>query len=299
MRIPDHENSGHPIKMWYHAGPYLTRRPFAAICNYAKHRTLFKPVYNVGDQISPIIVSKISGRPAKYVHPRTQSKLIAVGSVLAGAKNNDTIWGAGLKHAEQAAAMVDRQRLRILAVRGPRTAEALRKCGIESPEVYGDPALLLSTLYPSAKSPDFLVGFIPHLIHISELASNPRYQKDGLRIIRPDSHWEDFIRSICSCCVVFSTSLHGVIFSESYGIPAVLVRHGKHLANSTFKFEDYYQSTGRNFSFVDSDFVRDNNNEFLVEYAQAQPRPTIDLGKLIRAFPFKIADENAIALSKA
>lgn len=51
-----------------------------------------------------------------------------------------------------------------------------------------------------------------------------------------------FIDEVCSSKLVISSSLHGIILAESYGIPAVfLAGEGFDL----FKYKDYYMGTGR------------------------------------------------------
>lgn len=53
-----------------------------------------KRISNFGDQISPFLVSSVAGRPV--VHSTNEGKLLAVGSVLHGARSNDVIWGSGM-----------------------------------------------------------------------------------------------------------------------------------------------------------------------------------------------------------
>ena len=42
--------------------------------------------------------------------------------------------------------------------------------------------------------------------------------------------------------LILSSSLHGVILAEAYGIPAVLIRNEN---EPLFKYKDYYMGTGR------------------------------------------------------
>lgn len=44
--------------------------------------------------------------------------------------------------------------------------------------------------------------------------------------------------------MVISSSLHGIILAESYGVPAVLLDTGN---KNLFKYYDYYEGTGRNY----------------------------------------------------
>jgi pyruvyltransferase len=53
-----------------------------------------------------------------------------------------------------------------------------------------------------------------------------------------------FIDELVASEFVISSSLHGIILSEAYGIPCVLYLP-KDTNNTLFKYEDYYYSTGR------------------------------------------------------
>ena len=44
-------------------------------------------------------------------------------------------------------------------------------------------------------------------------------------------------------CLVISSSLHGIILAESYGIPAIFL--GQNMEYEIIKFYDWYYSTGR------------------------------------------------------
>lgn len=45
------------------------------------------------------------------------------------------------------------------------------------------------------------------------------------------------------CPEVYSSSLHGIILAEAYGVPAVMFR--SYDKSVDFKYLDYYASTGR------------------------------------------------------
>jgi pyruvyltransferase len=81
---------------------------------------------------------------------------------------------------------------------------------------------------------------------------------------------------------VISSSLHGVIIAESYGIPARLLRVTE--KNHLFKYQDYYLGTGRpHFQYATS-----------VEEALrmgGEPPFVCDLQKLYETFPFEFWPE--------
>ncbi len=53
---------------------------------------------------------------------------------------------------------------------------------------------------------------------------------------------EGLVDDILSCEVILSSSLHGIIFSHAYGVPAYHVQFTDFFKNGNFKFADYYSS---------------------------------------------------------
>jgi len=53
--------------------------------------------------------------------------------------------------------------------------------------------------------------------------------------------YEAFVRGIKASELVVSSSLHGIIFAEAYGVPAILLRPRMDI----LKYFDYYYGTGR------------------------------------------------------
>ena len=75
--------------------------------------------------------------------------------------------------------------------------------------------------------------------------------ENTIRKIIPEDHiismktkdYKKVINKICSAKVVVSSSLHGIILAEAYGIPAVFVQDRPEKFN--FKYQDWYESTNR------------------------------------------------------
>ncbi|WKK72506.1 hypothetical protein Q0F99_06060 [Rathayibacter oskolensis] len=109
-------------------------------------------VKNFGDLLGPVVVQGILKE--RGVGPALRrpgsGTVMAVGSVMHKAHDGDIVWGTGV-NGKVALALHDFTRLDVRAVRGPRTREWLRENkGIEAPAIYGDPALLLPTLFPGS-----------------------------------------------------------------------------------------------------------------------------------------------------
>lgn len=200
----------------------------------------WNPISNLGDAISPFIVAHLSGRPVVHTGDRKRGKLVATGSIINRARDGDVVWGSGAMDAEMRPRGT---RILVTAVRGPRTAARLRGLGVECPEVYGDPGCLLPRLFPRPADarPRFALGVIPHhrdreLVTLSDPA---------VRIIDIMDSPEAFVTALWACERIVSSSLHGIIFAEAYGIPADWLEVSDRVLGGGHKFGDYYEGTGR------------------------------------------------------
>lgn len=131
-----------------------------------------------------------------------------------------------------------------LAVRGRITREYVLNHikNANKDMVLCDPGLLLSKLYtpvkPMAKT--HKVGIIPHYVDESKVRKlyGEKYHIISMRT----NDIEKLVDDILSCEVILSSSLHGIIFSHSYGVPAYHVQFTDFFKNGNFKFADYYSS---------------------------------------------------------
>ncbi len=194
---------------------------------------------NFGDKLNPVLISALARRPvfaAADLGKRAQGDvLFAIGSMLASAGPNATVWGTGfIAEADRAS----RPGL-IAAVRGPMSRAKLLAAGILCPEVYGDPALLLPAFYPPRTGIRRGVGFIPHvreldLPMVGEIALRP-----GVTVIDITGSIEAVVDAVTSCELVLSSSLHGLICAHAYGVPARWVQLSGRPLGDGFKFRDY------------------------------------------------------------
>lgn len=139
----------------------------------------------------------------------------------------------------------------IRAVRGPKTRELLLKHGFLCPEVYGDPAILLPRFYkPKSEEKQWNAGVILHHTQ-TESGLSEALCKNGILLIsimrETDAQIEDFVDQIASCRRIYSSSLHGIIVSQAYGIPAQWIQiEGKPIQkDDRHKFDDYFLGAGQ------------------------------------------------------
>lgn len=208
--------------------------------------------YNLGDNLSPIVVEYMLEKEGLSLNSNRKGKkhLYAIGSIIMMGYQNATIWGSGIL---QMPSKVRRfflrlRKLDIRAVRGPLTRKVLLESGQKCPEVYGDPGMLLPLLYKPniEKKNQFLI--IPHFSKqeyyegkVMSINNNGPYQGVVGSMVSDD--YKALVDQICASDFVISGSLHGIIISEAYGVPAVFLRDRD--AYKDFKYLDYYQSTKR------------------------------------------------------
>ena len=96
--------------------------------------------------------------------------------------------------------------------------------------------------------------------------------------------FEKFIDTISSAEKVISSSLHGIILSETYGTPAVFLKKG--IEAELLKFYDWYYSTERYSVQIASD---------IDEALKMEPMPVPNLddmrNALIQSFPYDLWEE--------
>lgn len=193
---------------------------------------------NLGDNISPVIVdymAKIRNIQLNKTVNGTKH-LFAVGSIITAGPQDCTVWGSGLLNTKILNRLATRK-LDIRAVRGPLTRIILLDQGYNVPEVYGDPAILMPLIYDVAVAKKYAIGLITHFNEAVENDSDDSFHR--INIVTDD--YQNFVKEIKSCNLIISSSLHGIIFAEAYGVPAILLKPNCDL----LKYYDYYYSTGR------------------------------------------------------
>ena len=210
---------------------------------------------NYGDALSPLIVSRVTGREVAYAHP-LYADMLGIGSILEhavrlwvrpliGRITPLLVWGTGTLTP----ARVHSGFMNFLAVRGPQTRDLL---ALDKNIALGDPGLLAPMLLETEPCPRFSLGIIPHwkernCEELHELASRLPH----CRIIDPTN--PDVLSTtklIASCETILSSSLHGLIVADSFGIPNARFRCLKVRDTNNWKYLDYFASVGRRASPV-------------------------------------------------
>lgn len=183
---------------------------------------------------------------------------------------------------------------RIISVRGPRTRDALITKGIDCPEHYGDPALLLPVFYQPDRPKHRLASIIPHCgtlasaVDFDELVR--RYNCNLIDMTRYDK-WTDIIDGIAGSSFVMSESLHGLIVAEAYGVPSVWVEFTQHNDYWSFKFLDFYESIGK-YGMSSLKMYEGFDFEDVMRTKDEWQPGRIDYDTLLSYFPFEIRPEH-------
>tara|TARA_B110000977_G_C10795927_1_gene384377 strand:- start:99 stop:686 length:588 start_codon:yes stop_codon:yes gene_type:complete len=163
--------------------------------------------------------------------------------------------------------------------------------GLFCPEVYGDPLILLPSLYgklkPGIKNK---VGILPHyddknnpaLNDLKNNLNNSSYDVKELNIVIGSGHqvsldalagnfnYEKLIDEILDCEYIISSSLHGLMLGILYGKKTIYVKFTDNIIGSDFKFNDFFYSIGVNYNRIQNFTPGILNNIIPIDYAKLQ-----------------------------
>jgi len=215
---------------------------------------------NFGDLLSPWLFEKLTDcgiaqvqtRPTSANGPiRLLQKLtergplakphyVGIGSIMSRVRDNSVVWGTGAFGTEQSRQL--NKRAQYHTVRGPLSRQLLKNRGLDIPEVYGDPALLTPLFFDAPEKKTHEIGLV---LRWSEFDWIKAPVGPGVKIIDlGSSDVEETLTQILSCNRIVTSSLHGLIIADTYGIPNAF------LASNTpkggiFKYLDYFASVNK------------------------------------------------------
>ena len=243
---------------------------------------------NFGDILNPFLVHMLSGKKVFWIEPHFYShkNYIIMGSILSKANRHSIVWGAGFLTQNSKCCEVPYQ---ICAVRGPLTRKKLIDCGIECPEIYGDPALLLPLVYTPRNYKKYKLGIVAHYNDKENAWIKNINDPEVLILDIQCPNPFDFIEQVCSCEKIASSSLHGLITADAYGIPSLWLKFSDRAMGDGFKFIDYFLSVNRKekqpLRIEEGTSVDTLLNSF------ASYEIEIDLSRLLKACPFELSSD--------
>lgn len=194
---------------------------------------------NFGDQLSPLIVECVSGRPVEHASV-DKCDLVALGSLLQRVKNH---WWSRRLHIWGAGFIEDGKKLscrhHVHALRGPLSAERL---GLSEPVAYGDPGLLADRLLDGRHIPKkYRLSIIAHYKDKgSPMLKALCEQNPDARVVDVFSCPMDILHDIAASHCVVSSAMHGLIAADALSVPNCRVVLSDQLRGGDFKFRDYY-----------------------------------------------------------
>lgn len=249
---------------------------------------------NFGDNLMADLLEVFFSLKVNYVKQRS-AELLGVGSILDSYYRRKKrvsllsrrpwrtlhVWGSGFMDENSAA--VWPQRLKFHAVRGPLTAARISQPHLP----LGDPALLLPMLWPANGVKRFAVGIVPHFATLSLFRD--RYES----ILPKNWHIIDLLqkpKEICAlisaCDVVISSSLHGLIVADAFGVPSRWMKPENAIKGDGFKFRDYEAQRGVAFSSP-VEFREILNTGVKLDDLTVSMPSSQSLNTLLSSFPFK------------
>jgi len=217
--------------------------------------------------------------------------VLSTGSIMHFTNKDCIVWGSGCIDEGR----VGESPKKVYAVRGPLTRNELLKRNIECPEVYGDPALLYPKIYNPKIEKKYKWGIIPHYIEyesLHDIKTIKNLEQKGFKVIDICSGSKNFINELLEVENVISSSLHGLIVADAYGIPNARIRISNKLIGGDFKFKDYYLSVNREID-LGLQLSKDTTLEE-IENLHYNKKINIDLDLLLNSSPWK-AKNNLIA----
>ena len=203
-----------------------------------------KPKENYGDMLGKYLVEKISGKNVEFAWPKKWSYkdyfspiYVTVGSILTHINKKCIVWGSGIISKEYHI-----KNAKFLAVRGPQTRMFLINLGYQVPEVYGDPALLLSKYFNPSVEKKIRYGVIPHYNDYDKIKDWFNEFDDVKVIDLMTNDVEKTTIEIMECENIISSSLHGLIVSHVYNIPAIWQKFSNKVFGDDIKYQDYMES---------------------------------------------------------
>jgi pyruvyltransferase len=204
---------------------------------------------NWGDSVNPYLFEKITGK--KVVSSNVmynflkRDEILGVGSIIVGDLSNYVIWGSGIMWED---IKLQNKPKEVLALRGLKTLKKIQEVGGNC-DVFGDPVLLFPEIFSSQNiEKKYKYGIVPHFKDKSKIGVQKiiNLNDPEIKIIDIQNGIEEFVIDILNCENILSSSLHGLILAEAYGIPTCRLIFSEEMKGGDFKFFDYYSGVGIN-----------------------------------------------------
>lgn len=285
---------------------------------------------NLGDALSPVMVTLLSGLPCTHMAQDTgKPRLGAVGTIAHAFKGGEVwIWGTGTSKFvnplekgpnKRPFIAAEAARFRVAATRGPVTRRVLGEENALGAPAFGDPVWLLPQFYRPELPKRWKLGVIVHLADLNDRSYEVVVKEAFLRYAIPESERSNVrlintvtdittdalrerIDEILDCERLVSTSLHGMVFAESYGIPCLYFSPRGRKAGVAeidlldedsvdLRIIDLYRGLGRDRMkvYVQNRKIRTDWQHLMRSIDEVWEPVTFDISPLVEAFPLPLA----------
>jgi hypothetical protein len=189
----------------------------------------WRGVPNFGDLLSPLLLKHFCGIDAEWAQAE-EADIACTGSIVEHlGQFQGTVIGSGRMYGDAKRAL---RNATVLALRGPLTAK-----GISTDCALGDPGLLADELV-MVETRKHALGIVPHWSDRT-LATDARFMRYHPLVIDPRADPLEVVRQIGSCRKIVTSSLHGMIVADAFGIPR------------RFEYTPQFDREGGMFKFLD------------------------------------------------
>lgn len=202
------------------------------------------------------------------------------------------VWGTGFLNGKLEGKLF-RSNLVIHALRGDLSRQKLEGLlGRKIDVPLCDPGLLAREFVSEEIDKKYSIGIIPHFReqdHYIFMELEKRYH--NAVIIDITKPYQKVLNEIASCEIIISSSLHGLVFSDSLKIPNLHIVVSDRLKGDGFKFKDYYSSYGLEHSpFIVSKgsypTIPEINNRYKISESVVDQK----IDSMLKAFPHNLSD---------
>jgi len=204
---------------------------------------------NFGDWLSPLILAEYTVSNIRF-HSLPSGELqslrhvVSVGSVGRFIRSSSIVVGTGISSLEHEM----NPYASYVSVRGPLSAKHLRDCGGPSVESFGDPAAVMSRLFPRDREhTNGRTAFVRHFKHRNLPISFPESFDELEVLMGMPNKIDSFLDQLIKYERVVTSAMHVMIVCQSYGIPCALVSFDGFLdavPGSGMKYSDYNLGVG-------------------------------------------------------
>lgn len=220
---------------------------------------------NFGDILTPYILNYFD---INTIYEKNKPDVYGIGSLLSNIPKDfeGHIWTTGFIYPTPHFLKIKNDPI---AVRGIYTKNHF--INDTSNTVIGDGGLILDRIYKPKTNKKYKLGIFPNYCDIINMRDNPienfnvfKYNPEDIILIDPRNYIETVIEQAFSCENIITSSLHGAVVCDSYGINYGVFSSREtdlaiHNLQSSFKFNDYYSIF--NICFNKPSLFLDNNTQ--------------------------------------